>query len=356
MNGRSAPRTSSIKASASLFTQRIRQSHAGQQPSSACREGPPWQHAKLTPVAARSVRAPAVYSEAFAPEGCAARVGRHVMRPSTASRCTVVVTALLVAAGCGTHQPRSETRVTSGTSAQGAATTTASADAAASRTVAAVVARMGTSGSTRMVEVQRRGVRTLTMSGWQVWGKTGGGLDVMVPPADLGLQNLNHSDRMEMRSTGGSEYLSIDPGKSGTFKGRHWLRYSEAAVLGGDINDAMNEAAERSPIAALGAPAAAGRVALIGRETVDGKPAVHYRASIAADPRIVALKHVPATTQADLWVGQDGYPVRYVSDDGRQRNTLDFQSFGGTHVIPIPPASDLIDMSNKATANTPTPA
>lgn len=269
------------------------------------------------------------------------------MRPSTAARCAGVLTAVLVAAGCGTHHPRTESRGTAGTRAT-------TADTAASRTVAAVVARMDTKSSSRLVETQRRDGRTVTMAGWQVWGRTGRGFDVMVPPADLGFQSLNHSDRMEMRSTGGNLYASIDPVTRGALKGRHWLRYSEAAADGSDLTDAMDKAGERSPIDALGVPAAAGRVALIGRETVDGKPTVHYRATVAADPRVVALKQVPATAQADLWVGRDGYPVRYVWDDGQQRDTLDFQSFGGTRVIRIPHASDVVEMRDKATTSTPT--
>lgn len=51
-------------------------------------------------------------------------------------------------------------------------------------------------------------------------------------------------------------------------------------------------------------------------------------------------------------MGQDGYPVRYVWDDGKQRNTAGFPSFGGPRTIPIPPASDTVDTSKKAATST----
>ncbi len=271
------------------------------------------------------------------------------MRTSTAAACTAALAVLLAAAGCGTHQARTGPGVKARTKATGAAK---SADRAASRAVAAVVARMDAKSSCRLVEVQRRGGRTVTLSGWQVWGKDGAGLDVTLSPADFGMQKLNRSDRMEMRSTDAGEYLSIDPAKSGPFKGKRWLRYSEAAVGGTGLTDAMNKLGERSPIEALGAPAAAGKITRVGRETVDGRTTTHYRATVAADPDIVALKNVPATAQADLWVGQDGYPVRYVWDDGKQRNLTDFQSFGGTRTIPTPPASDTIDTAKNTSPHT----
>lgn len=274
-----------------------------------------------------------------------------MMRTSTAAGCAVALTVWLAAAGCGTHHARTEPRVKARTKATGAAK---SADTAASRAVAAMVARVDTKRSSRQVETQRRGSRTVTMSGWQVWGNSDAGIDVTVSPADFGMQSVNRTGRMEMISKDSSEYLSVDPVKSGAFKGRHWLRYSEAAVGGNGLTDAMKKAGEGGPMDALKAPAAAGKVALVGQETVDGKPTIHYRATVAADPAIVALKHVPATAQADVWVGQDGYPVRYIWDDGKQRNTFDFQSFGGPRTIRIPPASDTIDMSRRPAANTAT--
>ncbi|WP_225844777.1 hypothetical protein [Streptomyces sp. HPF1205] len=278
-----------------------------------------------------------------------------MMRTSTAAGRAAVLAVLLAAAGCGMHHARTEhgakSPATATTKAAGAAK---DADSAASKAVAAVVARMDTKSSGWMVESERRGSRTVTLSGWHVWGSSGLGLDVTASPADFGMQNVNRTGRMEMIMKGDSEYLSIDPVRSGAFKGRHWLRYSETAVGGSALTDAMNKAGARNPIDALRAPAAAGRVALVGRETVDGKPTTHYHATVAADPAIVALKHVPATAQADVWVGQDGYPVRYVWDDGEQRNTFDFKSFGGARTIPTPPASDTIDTSRKPATNTAT--
>lgn len=270
------------------------------------------------------------------------------MRTATAACCALTAAALLATTACGgpTHHTHAAN------SAATKATPTKGADPSASSAVAAMVARVDAKSSTRLVETQHRSGGTVTMSGWQVWGSNGAGLDFTVSPADLGMQNLNHSTHMEMRTMDGSEYLSIDPVRSGAFKGKRWLRYSTAATVGSGLSDAMDKAGRQSPIEALWAPAADGEVALVGQETMDGRPTTHYRATVAADPDIVALKDVPVTARADVWVGRDGYPVRYVWDDGKERNVTDFQSFGGARTIPTPPASDVIDTSNTAAAST----
>ncbi|SEG64013.1 hypothetical protein SAMN05216223_107210 [Actinacidiphila yanglinensis] len=278
------------------------------------------------------------------------------MRTTTAACCALAAAALLATTACGGPTHHARTANPAANKATPTPSTTKGADPAASRAVAAMVARVAAKSSSRLVEIQHRTSGTVTMSGWQVWGSSGAALDFTVSPADLGMQNLNHSSHMEMRTMDGSEYLSIDPVKSGAFKGKRWLRYSMAAVGGSGLTGAMDKAGRQSPIEALRAPAADGEVALVGRETMDGKPTTHYRATVAADSDIVALEDVPVTAQADVWVGPDGYPVRYVWDDGKQRNITDFQSFGGARTIRTPPASDVIDTSNKAAASSAPPA
>jgi hypothetical protein len=265
------------------------------------------------------------------------------MRPSTTAAWAVAVTALLTTAACGggTHHAAAKPEAHPTTVAE-------AADSAAGKAVAAMVARVDTRSSARMVMIQHRGDQTATMSGLRVWGSNGAGLDVTAPPAALGVQQLNHSASTEMRMMGGWEYIEIDPVKRGALKGKRWLRYSEATIAGDALTGEMTKAAEQSPVDDLRAPALAGKVTLVGHETMDNQLTIHYRATVAADPYLVKLKHVPATTEADVWVGPDGYPVRYVSDDGKQRNISDFQSFGDVGTILDPPAAQTVDVTADA--------
>lgn len=207
-----------------------------------------------------------------------------------------------------------------------------------------MVDRADAMDSVHVVTVQQRSTSKVTMSGLIAWGGAGEGTDYTVAPSAIGMQGLNHQDRTEMRTVNGSEYVRIDPMPPGPYKGRTWIRLS-LSTLGQGTADAMAEALEHSPVHRLSLMPSSGPVTLIGRETVDGRPAVHYRGTEPVDPRIVASRKVPATQRVDVWVGADGLPLRMITDDGEQRNTQDFTGFGGLKHIQEPPAVQTVDES-----------
>lgn len=258
-------------------------------------------------------------------------------------RLTVTGLALTLAlgtAGCGGSHHRA-----AAPGAKAVHGTAEGADAAAAKAVVAMADRAEAMHSVHVVSVQQRGTSKVTMNGLNTWGGEDSGIDVTVVPSELGLQGLNRHDHTEMRVLNGAEYLRIDPPATGPNKGRTWIRWSLDSTAGQGAAAAMSEEMDYSPAHRLLLMPSSGPVTLVGRERVDGGPAVHYRGTVPADSRIVASRRVPAAQRVDVWVGTDGLPVRMVTDDGAERTTQDFTGFGGVVHIQEPPAAQTIDAS-----------
>lgn len=266
------------------------------------------------------------------------------MRTLTAAGLVLAVGVGVAGCGGGPHRAAAESPKAARSTGAGAA------DEAAAKAVVTMAARAEAMHSVHLKSVQRRGASTVTISGLTAWGADGSGMDVTVVPAEFGLQGLNHHDHAEMRTVNGAEYIRIDPPATGPDKGKTWARWSLTAVSDKGTADAMEEGMEHSPVYRLEQMPTAGPVTLVGRETVDGQPTTHYRGTVPADPRIVAARKVPPTQQVDVWVGDDGLPVRMVSDDKAQVTTLDFTDFGGVVHIQEPPAAQTVDVSAGKTA------
>ncbi|MFI0898670.1 hypothetical protein [Streptomyces sp. NPDC020983] len=266
------------------------------------------------------------------------------MRTTTAA--AAVLALAFTVAGCGGAHHRDAapgTHPTATATGTGAAKPPAAdADSAAAKAVVTMVDRAETMHSVRTVSVQRRGSSTVTMTTIGSWGGADAGLVVTASPAAFGFQGANHHDRMETRFVHGFEYLQIDPPASGPNKGKTWLRFPLASVAPRGSMGFLSEAMDYSPVHGLLMMPSSGPVTLVGHETVDGRPAVHYRGTKPADAAIVKAQRVPATQQIDVWVGADGLPVRMVSDDGKLRVTEDFIDFGGVVHIQVPPASQTV--------------
>lgn len=270
------------------------------------------------------------------------------MRTSMPAWAALAAVAAVLCSGCGAHEAAAHgtTRGTAhGTARPSATTAPVTDDGSAVKAITAMVDLAETRNSAHMVNVQRRGTSTLTMTGVQGWGTKDTGIDVTVPPAQLGMQRMNHADGMEMRFVDGAEYLRIDPPASGPDKGKSWLRYTLAGVAPEGTDEAMEDAMYYSPVHRLLLMPSSGPVTTVGRETVDGRPTVHYRGKLAADAGFVAAQQVPAVSRVDVWIGTDGLPVRLVTDDGKLRNTTDFAGFGGVVHITAPPAAETVDMA-----------
>ncbi|MFD5145369.1 hypothetical protein [Streptomyces sp. NPDC058401] len=142
-------------------------------------------------------------------------------------------------------------------------------------------------------------------------------------------------------------------------KGKSWMK--------------MNLAADGKPVARRGEDPAEYLAMLLGQDTVqyvgaeqvDGTEAAHYKA-ILTGPE---LQKADETTKAmaeqnrqylheavkeikelrvDLWIGKDGYPVRYEStetgaENGPLQTKAAFSAFGTTPAVAEPPAADTVD-------------
>ncbi|MFG2984162.1 hypothetical protein ACGFYQ_23405 [Streptomyces sp. NPDC048258] len=109
------------------------------------------------------------------------------------------------------------------------------------------------------------------------------------------------------------------------------------------------------------------KLTLVGAEKTDGIDARHYKGSftnadlLAADESTKVMeeknrqylhdsvKHVTAF-EVDLWIGQDGYPVRVdsVSTDaeGTSRTTAKFSDFGAAAPVTAPPADQAVSFDD----------
>ncbi|WP_031519753.1 hypothetical protein [Streptomyces sp. NRRL F-5123] len=262
------------------------------------------------------------------------------MRTATAA-VAVIVLALTAAAcdGGGSYHQGAAPGTNAKAPASGAAP---DPDSAAAKAIVAMVDRAEAMRSVHVVSVQQRGGKTATLAGINSWGGPDAGAVVTAAPAALGMQGMNHHDRMEMRTLDGFEYVQVDPPAAGPNKGKGWLRFTLAATMGEEVAAAMSEQMDYSPVHRLLLMPSSGPVTLIGRETVEGRPTVHYRGTVPADARIVAARKVPESAGVDVWVGADGLPVRMVSDDGKERITDVFSDFGGVVRIQQPPAAQTI--------------
>ncbi|MGW5350677.1 hypothetical protein ACWERV_09165 [Streptomyces sp. NPDC004031] len=261
----------------------------------------------------------------------------------TAAAAAVIVLAVTTAACGGSHDhgaaPGANTAATGTTKPPAAG---ADADSAAAKAVVAMVDRAESMRSVHTATVMRRGSSTVTETGISSWGGPDAGLVLTASPAAFGMQGVNHHDRMEVRSLHGFQYVQVDPPAAGPNKGKSWLRFTLTATMGEEVAAAMAEQMEHSPVQRLLLMPSSGPVTLVGHETVDGRPAVHYRGTVPTDARIVAAHKVPESARVDVWVGADGLPVRMVSDDGKQRTTDDFSDFGGVVHIQQPSAAQTI--------------
>ena len=194
------------------------------------------------------------------------------------------------------------------------------------------------------------------MSGTYAWGSHAG-LDVRMKTAELGMQALTSADTVEMRFVDGAYYYAVGPRSSGPLKGKHWMKVDASAVFG-DAS-ALDSGMQQNPTVGLDALSASDDATRIGTETVDGKQTTHYSATVSKsdlskNSKLFSEQQKGALAKyfggsdsvtTDVWVDGHDLPVRLTEDFGSTKVTIDFQSFGGAHPIPVPPAADTADVS-----------
>lgn len=194
------------------------------------------------------------------------------------------------------------------------------------------------------------GGEPVRMNGVYSWGN-GLAMEAETPAADLRMEDLVADGTITYRLVQGSYYYGIDPAPSGPFAGKSWLKVEASAVLGEQGAAGMN-AGNSDPTAGLKSLKWAGDVTEVGREDVNGKSSVHYRATIPLDELgdskgvFGAVGDGGATELvSDIWVDDKGMPSRLDQTYGDVGVDVDFLSFGVAKDIAAPPAADTADLT-----------
>ncbi|WP_328626914.1 hypothetical protein OHA88_23260 [Streptomyces sp. NBC_00353] len=204
----------------------------------------------------------------------------------------------------------------------------------------------------------------VTMDGTYSWGH-GLAFDVLMDTKAAHLQQLHAAAKTRTVYVDGAYYYEIDPQPSGPFKGKEWMKIDASAVFGNKGAEALQgSSGAGSPAAAMKGLKYANNVDDLGKETVDGQSATHYRA-------VVDKEHMGKFKKAygnnlfgsmtggsdsitmDIWVGAKDLPVRMKQWFGSLTVTMDFEKFGATAAIKAPPAAqtgDVTEQVKKATA------
>ncbi|MFD9307220.1 hypothetical protein ACFWCB_31890 [Streptomyces sp. NPDC060048] len=194
------------------------------------------------------------------------------------------------------------------------------------------------------------GGKPVTMEGVYSWGN-GLAMEAEMPAKDLQMEDMVADGTVTMRLVQGAYYYGIDPAPDGPFKGKSWLKVEASAVLGDKGASAMNTG-NSDPTAGLKTLKWAKDVTKVGTETVNGKSAVHYHATIPKDRLGDAASLFGAVgggsadeLVADVWVDDQGMPARLSQTYGSVSADVEFQSFGVAKDIAAPPVDDTADMT-----------
>ncbi|MCX5128588.1 hypothetical protein [Streptomyces sp. NBC_00347] len=194
------------------------------------------------------------------------------------------------------------------------------------------------------------GGKPVQVNGTYSWGN-GLAMEAEMPAADLQMQDLVADGTITYRLVQGAYYYGIDPAPSGPFAGKTWLKLEASAVLG-EQGAAGMSAGNNDPTAGLKSLKWASNVTEVGREDVNGKSSVHYRATVPVDKMgdskavFGAVGGGGATELvSDIWVDDKGMPSRLNQVFGNVTVNIDFLSFGVAKDIAIPPAADTADVT-----------
>ncbi|MFB7289443.1 hypothetical protein [Actinacidiphila glaucinigra] len=230
--------------------------------------------------------------------------------------------------------------------------------------IAQILARVTTTtekvGSARVDVTTDVGQGTsVTMKGTYSWGK-GLAYDVVMDTSAAQMQPLQDDPKVRALMVDGAYYYNVDPQPAGPLKGKHWMRVDLSAVVGADNADTMVKNAD--PTAGLRSIGLTKDVKDLGEQTIRGREARHYRATLdktrlgaagkalsTADENSLFHSLVGTVDKVtiDVWVDGKDLPVRVVQVMGKMKVSMDFLRFGGTKAVAAPPASDTADLSKQ---------
>ena len=204
----------------------------------------------------------------------------------------------------------------------------------------------------------------VAMNGTYSWGD-GYAYDVQMDTKASKMEALQDAPTIRVLLVDGAYYYDVDPQPSGPLKGKEWMKIDATAVFGEQGAKALS-GSNGSPTASLKGLKYANDVDDLGAETVDGKHARHYRATIDQS-RMGKFKDALGddsglmgsatggvkSIDINVWVGDDNLPVRLVQVMGPMKVSVDFVKFGATAVVKAPPAAqtgDVTELMKKAAA------
>ncbi|MET9610393.1 hypothetical protein ABZZ17_35850 [Streptomyces sp. NPDC006512] len=193
------------------------------------------------------------------------------------------------------------------------------------------------------------GGKPVQMKGFYTWGD-GVAMETEMAAKEIGMEPLVADGTVTARLVDGTYYYGVDPVASGPFEGKTWLKVEASAVLGEKGAAGMNSV-NGDPTAGLKTLKYAKDVTTVATESVNGKNAVHYRATVpagqvasdAADmQKNLGLQGEIVT---DIWIDDNGAPARLDQSGGNVSMSMEFLSFGANRTVEAPPAADTADMT-----------
>ncbi|WP_328326651.1 MULTISPECIES: hypothetical protein [unclassified Streptomyces] len=269
-------------------------------------------------------------------------------RMSRAALCAAAVATVVGMTGCSAHTAKK--------TAEGAAKVAVQPLAALQRATDSTK-KYGSADVDMATSVA--GAAPTRMAGTYSWGN-GLSFDVSMDAKAAGMTKLVSRQNVNMLLVNGAYYYNVDPQPSGPLKGKHWMKVDASAVLGEQASSAMNNSSA-DPTQGLQSLKYARNAKEIGKETVLGREATHYHATVSKDDLGAAgsalgskdkkqlLQQFTGTVDAitfDVWVDSNDMPVRMKEDIGAMNVSIDFKKFGPAKALRAPAAADTADLTD----------
>jgi hypothetical protein len=217
-------------------------------------------------------------------------------------------------------------------------------------------------GSAEVEMTADTGDGPVTMEGTYSWGD-GYAYDIEMDTGAAGMQDLTDDPTIHALFVDGAYYYNVDPLTSGPYKGKEWLKVDSSVVFGEKGAQAFSGSGA-SPAASMRSLKYAKGFEDLGEERVERRSATHYRAVLGREQMgkfsdafsgegSVANSVTGGVDKVtmDVWVGADDLPVRLRQEMGALTVTMDFEKFGATAKVKVPPAAETADVTEALKEN-----
>ncbi|MGW7563519.1 hypothetical protein [Streptomyces sp. NPDC054757] len=199
----------------------------------------------------------------------------------------------------------------------------------------------------------------MTKEGTYSWGD-GLTFDGRTDAKSVGLDGLASGRNVNMLLVQNVYYYSVIPQASGRLKGKHWVRIDLPSVIGESNADAMTGGSD-DPTQGIESLKYTRDARRVGKETVLGRAATHYHATLSKDDLGAAgpalgpesrkrlLQQFPGSVDSisfDIWIDGHDKPVRMKEDLDSMKVVVDYKKFGPAKPVRTPSSSDIADLSS----------